>query len=220
MCKGFVRFAKPQSKNGKKPFHRTIFCRKCHYLLSLLEILAADLRNSRQHKRQHCRQYDLGDHVHSVVDNRIDDGERCTAEGGQHPLTVQLVNSLLGEEPFSPHAIEQRARNDMAQIARKERHNAAKAKCKSLLLYACAEQAAKAENGVGQHVVDQADKDGYGNSHVAVIGWCKQRYDGAVTEQHLQDGIDQCCKGSPFDTEHVGNDDNADHAAKGKRAAE
>ena len=136
----------------------------------------------------------------------------------EHPLAESTCRNI-GEEPLSPCAEEDRAGNDVAEIAKCERHDGAETKRTGGALYLVCEDAGEAERRVRENIVDQAYEHCVYPEHLGVAGHEEGRY-GRCAEYHLYDCENECGAESPFCAEHISDKDDRNHAAEGHASAE
>ena len=177
-----------------------------------------DLRNAADYQRDDSGDDDLGDHVEAIVDNGIEECQTLTAE-----LLKNLCaegEAILREEPLSPCAEEDVAGDDVGKIAKRESNYRADAQRCGRILYLVSEDAAEAEDSVGDYVVDEADANGFPEHHVAVGAGHEERRDGLEAEEHLNDCIDKTGEQTPLRAVAVSGENDRQHAEDGESAAE
>ena len=82
-------------------------------------------RNAK-HEQSDARCNDhLRDHIAAVIDNRIQQCQRITAEGIKHPLADRELTDSIAKEPFRPGAVENETGSDVAQIPGAQGHQTA-----------------------------------------------------------------------------------------------
>lgn len=179
---------------------------------------AGDLRHAADYQRDDSGDNDFGNHVEAVVDNGIEERQTLAAE-----LLENLCaegEAVLREEPVSPGAEEDEAGYDVRDIAQGEREYRADAQGDGRILYLVSEDAAEAEDGVGDDVVDEADANGFPENHIAVGAGHEERRDGFEAEEHLNDGIYEAGEQTPLCAVAVSRKHDGQHAAYGESAAE
>ena len=173
-----------------------------------------------QEQGGHGGKDDFGNHIHAVIHHRVSKGQQLGVEAC-HQVCTPGRESLLGEEPLGIAAEEDVAGEDVAQIPAAQSHNAAQAQGKAGVLNLIAEAAANTQDGEGQHIVQQAHKQGVGNQHAgAEVIRLEGGGNGLGADDHFQSGIHNAGQQSPLHAVAVGNQHDGEHAHQSDLAAE
>ena len=125
----------------------------------------------------------------------------------------------MRKEPFRPRAEENRAGNDVHDIAKRKRHKRAERKRRRGIFNFVAENTAEAQHRERHDIVQQANAKRLPNHHLAVARQeeCRNRF---CAEQHFQQRIGKAAQQAPFCAVAIGNQYDGEHACEGNCAAE
>ena len=130
-------------------------------------ILFANKGNITYTYGDHRGNNDLWNHIQTVVEDRINKRKSIAAEYAEY-LFSNGVKSLLREEPFCPCTVKDIARNDMAQIAMRERNDNAENYSRYLVLYLVTEDASNSEDGVRKKIINNDYRKCSAESHIVI----------------------------------------------------
>ena len=125
--------------------------------------------NGRNRHRRDRGNDDLGDHIQSVIEHRIDDRQHAAAKMLYDPETeVKVPSGFICKVFFRILTVENGTRDDMRQIAEREGQYRAEAKRDSFVFDGVSEQTAKTQHRIGDDVVDEENGDGGKYTHITV----------------------------------------------------